>query len=245
KVHDTLEKIASPKSVGSIQTQQQYQQIRQKLVQEKQKGNPLAASILSAAGTISKEKKGKFAPNVAPSDLFEKAMYEAASQTTQLPSVNRVQTVSLDDYESVKKMWQENYQKLEPPKGIEGGEVDRKQWIQGDIDKINKAIDLLTSAEPAKVNSGMEMVGNILPFLLIGGFSKTEVVAYLKAKLEAGKSVLSEVAAKEEEENTTLDLIAKKEEKPKEMELQEQQPLEPSKEQMQNIENKIESINHE
>ncbi|MCL5438958.1 MAG: hypothetical protein M1268_03140, partial [Patescibacteria group bacterium] len=42
KVHDTLEKIASPKSVGSIQTQQQYQQIRQKLVQEKQKGNPLA-----------------------------------------------------------------------------------------------------------------------------------------------------------------------------------------------------------
>ncbi|MCL5433017.1 MAG: hypothetical protein M1524_02780 [Patescibacteria group bacterium] len=245
KVHDTLEKIASPKSVASPQTQQQYQQIRQKLVQEKQKGNPLAASILSAAGNISKEKRQKFAPSVAPSDLFEKAMYEAASQTTQLPSVNRVQTVSLDDYESVKKMWQENYQKLEPPKEIQGEEVDRKVWIQNDIDKINKAIELLTATEPTKVNEGMEMVGNILPFLLIGGFSRTEVVAYLKAKLEAGKSVLSEIKGKEEEESTTIDVTAKKEEKPKEMHLEEKQPLEPSKEQVQNIENKIEQVNHE
>ena len=68
----------------------------------------------------------------------------------------------------------------------------------------------------------MEAVGAILPFLLIGGFAHTEVIAYLKAKLEAAKAVTEEISKKEEEESTMLDTSRKKEEKPKEQEAQEE-----------------------
>ena len=109
----------------------------------------------------------------------------------QLPVVNKVQQVSLEDYEEVRKLWSENYQTIEPPHDISGKEVNRQEWIKSDIDRVNQAIMLLNSPDPARSNEGMEMVGNILPFLLIGGFSKSEVIAYLKAKLEAAKQVLA------------------------------------------------------
>jgi len=68
---------------------------------------------------------------------------------------------------------------------LSGKEVERQEWIKNDIDRVNHAITLLNSPDISHVNEGMEMVGNILPFLLIGGFSKSEVIAYLKAKMEA------------------------------------------------------------
>src|SRR5690606_28191708 len=49
------------------------------------------------------------------------------------------------------------------------------------------------------------MVANILPFLMIGGFSKSEVVAYLKAKLEAGKTVLDEIKRREVDEDSMVE----------------------------------------
>ena len=70
------------------------------------------------------------------------------------------------------------------------------------------------------------MVGNILPFLLIGGFSKSEVIAYLKAKLEAGKSVLSQESKKEEEEETQVLRETKKKEESKALKATVEEPLE-------------------
>ena len=130
--------------------------------------------------------------------------------------------MSIDDYESVKKIWQENYLKLEPPKSIDGKQRDRKDWILNDIDKISETINLLVSGDPRNVAKGMEAVGAILPFLLIGGFAQTEVIAYLKAKLEAAKTIAEEIGKKEEEESTMLGAERKKEEKPKEQETQQE-----------------------
>jgi len=123
-------------------------------------------------------------------------------QQWDLQSANRVQAVSIDDYESVKKIWQENYLKLEPPKSIEGKQRNRKDWVLNDIDKISETINMLVSTDPQNISKGMETVGAILPFLLIGGFAQTEVIAYLKAKLEAAKSVLEDQTKKEEEEES-------------------------------------------
>jgi hypothetical protein len=138
------------------------------------------------------------------------------------PVINRVQTVSIDDYESVKKMWEDTYRKISPPKSADGHELDRKEWIKGDIEKIEAVSNLLVSSEQHKVSEGMDMVARILPFLLIGGFSQTEVVAYLKAKEEAAKSVLGELASTQEEEDTLVDTKTRHEEKPKELSMQEE-----------------------
>ncbi|OGE32769.1 hypothetical protein A3C99_03600 [Candidatus Daviesbacteria bacterium RIFCSPHIGHO2_02_FULL_37_9] len=89
--------------------------------------------------------------------------------------------------------------------GPDGKPLDRKTWLKQEAAQIPTVIDLLLSGDPQNVEKGMKMVSKILPFLLLGGFSKAEIVAYLKAKLEAAKTVLNEVlqveGAKEEEES--------------------------------------------
>ena len=181
--------------------------LKQRLLEAKEKGSQLAVSILEAAGGAELKAEASF------------------------PAANRVQAVSIDDYESVKKIWQENYLKLEPPKSIEGKQRNRKDWVLNDIDKISETINMLVSTDPQNISKGMETVGAILPFLLIGGFAQTEVIAYLKAKLEAAKSIIEELGKKEEEESTMLGTQTKREEKPKEMELEEQREIEESENQ--------------
>lgn len=292
RVHETLEKIANPSVIAVSSEREHYREIRENLVSESQKGNTLAASILSAANmTVSSqpvsektniiEVKQVFKQITNPAlvtNLEERQQYtevkekltaesteggELASavlsvndqtsekdveevknkvtkakqqgnpiadlilsllskktglpQSESFPVVNKVQTVNLDDYEAVRKMWQENYQKLDPPRTIDGKQPERKEWIKNDMDKINQTINLLLSNDRQKAQQGREMVAKVLPFLLIGGFSQTEITAYLKAKLEAGKSVLSELEKGEEEEETTLSAERRHEEKPKEM----------------------------
>lgn len=190
-------------TVNSMQTsnsQTTIEQLKETLLTEAQKGNKLAATVLAEAGIDPEKEKQR------------KEKQSKVSTTAQFPVINRVQAVSLDDYEQVKKMWVENYQKLEPPKGKDGTVTTRKQWVESDINKISNVIALLTAPEPKAQKQGMDMVSNILPFLLIGGFSKNEVIAYMKSKLEAAKVVASDLKQKDEEESTMLDAEHKKKE---------------------------------
>ena len=231
KLGDTLQKIENPDILEPVE-KQKLVTIKEQLVQAQKRGDPLATSILTAS------KKGKLGANedlkeklkeakergnsLAADILHEAGILELSKVSTgTFPVVNRVQSVSLDDYESVKKMWSENYQKLEPPKSSLGKNRNRKEWVSSDIDKINETINLLVSSDPQNVKKGMESVGTILPFLLIGGFSQTEVIAYLKAKLEAAKQVFSGLNQQQEEDNTTLQNEHKTDEKPKEMSAEE------------------------
>lgn len=184
-VKETLSQIANPALARDPVKQSQYARVRQTLVQEKEKGNPVASSMLSAANeTLRKQDQ-------TPANL---------------PVVNKVQSVSVDDYEAVKKMWQENYEKLEPPAG-----KTQESWIQEDIAEITKATNLLSAADTQQVREGMKLVSKILPILLIGGFSQSEVVAYLKAKLEAARSVVGSIQKKQQEEEDLMPLQKKAE----------------------------------
>jgi hypothetical protein len=201
-VSSTLQKIGNPASVTTTTEREKFTNVRQKLLDQKQKGNPIASSVLAASAATSQAARVAGAPSLQQS----------------LPSVNRVQQVSLEDYEEVRKLWTENYETLEPPKGLNGEQEERRVWIKNDIDKISQAINLLSAVDPEKVKEGMSMVSTILPFLLIGGFSRSEVVAYLKAKMEAGKQVLSGTQRREEEEESKVSSHFERSEKPKEAE---------------------------
>jgi hypothetical protein len=286
KYHETLEKIADPKKITSPVDRQKFTTIKDKLVQEGQKGNNFANSVLTAANAVGKPeavietqketlrlstamqklsnpdsaniaerqklleikeelKKAQASGDPLAASVMDAMQKGGADESLKeklkeakdkgnsiasmvlmqagltdisdlsagpFPVINRVQQVSLDDYESVRKMWEENYQHLEPPK-----QQERSEWISNDINKITEAINLLVSTDPQNVKKGMESVGNILPFLLIGGFSQTEVVAYLKAKMEAAKSVVGKLKQTQEEEDTMLGVKEKKTEQAKEM----------------------------
>lgn len=297
KYHEALSHLLDPKKVGAPIERQKYTEFKNRLVNEGQKGNQFANSVLAAASTIEKpgalteiqkenaklntvlaqlanpqgaplekkqhllnlkdelEKAGKNGDPLATSimtamqkgeggidEQLKEKLKEAKDRGNALaaailmnaekvdisqlsvnpfPVVNRVQSVSLDDYEAVRKMWQENYLNMEPPKSFDAKTKGRKEWVSFDINKISLAIEYLTSTDPANIKKGMDSVGNILPFLLIGGFSQTEVITYLKAKLEAAKSVLLDLGKKEEEEETMVERKEGKEEKAKEMETEE------------------------
>lgn len=171
-------------------SQEQLKEVQTKLEEANRKGDPLAAVLLPLL--TSQSVKQQEAPVSAAAKL----------KTGAFPVVNRVQQVSLDDYEAVKKMWKENYQNLKSPR--HNWTKTRKQWITSDIADIEQTISLLTSSNPTEVEEGMKQVSDILPFLLIGGFSQTEIIAYLKAKMEAGKQVAESIGSREEEEETLL-----------------------------------------
>lgn len=187
-----LLKTASNERVNQLDTQK----LHTTLEEAKKQGDPLATLLLEL---LTKKQEGiQSVPQTA----------ELKAKTGTFPVVNRLQQVSLDDYEAVKKMWQDNYQNLEVPQSSVG-EQSRKNWITSDIADIEKTISLLTSTNAVDVEEGMKQVSDILPFLLIGGFSQTEIIAYLKAKLEAGKVILEDVDKQTEEDDTLLDVSRK------------------------------------
>lgn len=210
KIEQTLREIAQPENVVLPANRQQAISLKAQLVEQSKQGSAAATAVLSAAQS---------AVGGGVTSLSSSSVQQGVSQSknvVSLPAVNTLQSVSLDDYESVKKLWKENYEKLDPSENKEG-KKDRKAWIEDDIKNIEHAINLLTTNDPAKVKEGMNVVGKMLPFLLMGGFSQTEIIAYLKSKIEAGKAVLSEMSNKENEEDTLLDVEKKKDEQKKVM----------------------------
>lgn len=206
---DTLAQIANPTVISNLEQRQKLTTIKESLTKERQEGNPIAQQVLSAAKVatqvqVSAPQATMQAGTTGPG-IPGQAGPALPVGVPALPVVNTTQQVSLEDYEEVRKMWTENYKTLEPPADIDGKAPTREEWIKDDEKKINEAITLLTAPDQAKVDQGMEMVANILPFLLIGGFSKSEVVAYLKAKKEAGVAVLDQLGQKKEEDDTLLD----------------------------------------
>jgi hypothetical protein len=205
RVKESLAHIANPTTIASPVERERVETVKKQLVEEGQKGNAVAKAVLTAAttatGAVSKDANAQ----------------QQTGQPASLPAVNRVQSVSLDDYESIKKMWQENYQNLDVPQSVGVSSTDRKEWVKKDLTTIQQAIDLLSSNDLAKVKQGMDTVSTILPFLLIGGFSQTEVIAYLKAKEAAAKEVLEDLDKKQEDEDTTVERGEKKAEGKAEM----------------------------
>lgn len=224
---DVLQRIANPQMVASPQERTQFTSLHDTVVTAQKQGDPVAATVLSAAnGSISeKEAQEKLQQAKQQGSQLAAAVLSAGGSDTNLPTSNRVQSVSLEDYEAVKKLWQENYQKLDAP----AGKADRESWIKGDVEKITRTINLLSSADSMQKKEGQNMVGSILPFLLIGGFSQNEVIAYLKAKLEAAKGVLETMSRQKDEEETKVAVENTTEVKPAEMEAHADLPSETPK----------------
>lgn len=200
RFHDTLEKISKPTVVTATNDRQKFTTIKEKLVSQQKKGDKLADNVLSAS-KVSEEINDK-TKAVVPGQKREGV---TSIKNIKLPQQNQVQQVSIEEYEDVRKMWVENYQNMETPVGPNGIPTDKHAFMQQDIDNITETINLLSSDNQENVDKGMDRVANILPFLLLGGFSKAEVISYLKAKLEAAKQVLTGVDAKKEDEDTMVE----------------------------------------
>ncbi len=205
KITEALNQIAGRSPIASSTEKQKYSQIKEKLTQESVKGNAIAQSVSKAVNAQAAKTAGT--TGGAGPGLGGKA------PSPNLPAVNNTQQVNLDDYEDVKKTWEDNYRNLDVPLDDNGQPQTRSQWLKHEVANIPEVIDLLLSGNPRLEEEGKQRVSKILPFLLLGGFSKQEIIAYLKAKLEAAKTVLREVTAEEataQEEDSKVEVTGQK-----------------------------------
>ena len=97
------------------------------------------------------------------------------------------QAVSIDEYEEVKKMWTQQYEKGEIP-ATENIKT-RSEWVDQDIVVITNTLNKLFSSDLTIKQQGLDEVGYILPIFLVNNLSGEQLVTYLKAKIEAAKTV--------------------------------------------------------
>ncbi len=205
QIKNVLNQIANPTTAPAVTKKfdtQKVAQLHDSLAKASKQGNALATSILSVDEKTSEKEiealKEKIAQAKKRSDKLAAEVLDVTDKEVEagLPAVNRVQTVSQQDYQAVKDMWRENYKNLEVPQGMAG---TRSDWIKEDVEKINNIVNMLSSTSPDDMKKGMDEVSDILPFLLVGGFSQTEIISYLKAKKEAGQEVNSQLATEEDD----------------------------------------------
>jgi hypothetical protein len=182
RMNEMLSRLAGTSKLTSPSESTHFTRVRERIVQESNKGNAVAKSMASAVAPVG---------------------------SVPIPENNEVQQVNLDDYEEVKKTWEENYRNLETPEGPGGQPQTRSQWLKAEVAQIPQIIDMLLSGDPQIQQQGMQKVSQVLPFLLLGGFSKAEIVSYLKAKLEAAKTVMSEVLQVEKKQDEADTMVSR------------------------------------
>lgn len=194
-------------------------QIAQKTSLPNQKVEQVLKAIPLAGGHTEEEKITAIAektntPRADVKKVFDN-MPEAPSAKPAGPA-----PVTIEEYEEVRRMWMKHYQNSDVP--ISENIKSRKDWIAEDIQKLTNTINLLASTSVKDRQKGMENVAELLPFLLLGGFTDLETLSYIKAKLEAARLVMEESehiekakeeAVKNEEELVSIPVIEKHEDK--------------------------------
>ncbi|HSW47617.1 MAG TPA: hypothetical protein VLG67_00910, partial [Candidatus Saccharimonadales bacterium] len=192
--------------------------IRTSVDEAKKKGDALATEIVSVNDKTSvielKKLKQKLTQAGNSGNPIAKAILTEVSGNAELANTNRLQEIKPEDYQEAKELWKKAYMQYFVPQGFTEDVKGRIEWISNDIKDISETIELISSVDEEKKNSGIKKVSNILPFLLLGGFSYIEMIKYLQTKLEAGKEALVSI---NDEEDRSVEVNVKKEEKPQEM----------------------------
>jgi hypothetical protein len=112
-------------------------------------------------------------------------------QTISIPS-----NISIEEYEEVKKMWMEQYEKGEIP--LTENITSRKKWVEKDIVFITNTLNKLVAVDDKLRNEGLDDIAYILPIFLINNLKGDELAVYLKAKLEAAKMIAEQMDREKE-----------------------------------------------
>lgn len=186
-------------------------------------------SFISATEKVSDEK----VKEVSEKTKVGKEKVEGVIAKARKPVVEKeaAPPISVEDYEEVKQMWLQHYRSAPVP--VSENITNRVDWLEAEEKQLTNISHLLSSPNIQLRQQGLEKVAEILPFMLLGGFSPMEIITYIKAKLEANKQVKQEYEieqkakekAKEElkEEESLIEVEAKKEKEEKTKTLEESQ----------------------
>lgn len=254
QVNETVKKninyLQNPIQAETITDRQKYMNLRTELYNRALKNDTIAKGILSSISTspIEQTERRKellqSIKQVAPTIKLvtvkvavpgEKGKVKEVVKPPEKPIETLIPvppSVSIEDYEQVKKMWKQQYEKEEVP--VTENIKTREQWVDQDIVFITNTLNKLLSPNDELRQQGLDDIGYILPIFLINNLKGEELIVYLKAKLEAAKAVQEEkqkekeieerLKSKSEEEFVEV-TQPKEEEKAKELKMEEKMDI--------------------
>lgn len=105
-------------------------------------------------------------------------------------------TLSIEEYEEIKKMWVEHYTNGEIP--VTEKIKTRTDWVQADAVKMDNILNKLISDSEDVRAKGLEEVSDIIPFFMLGNMQIQDIATYLKAKQSAARDVERNVGREED-----------------------------------------------
>ena len=219
--HETVREVSGETNLSETKTREILSSISETDLQ-----NGIAVKKVSTKTGVSEEKVKEVV--VKARHIAEKQQQAAVktaakplTATTPVPAV----TISVEDFAEVEHMWENHYRNAPVP--VTEKIKNRADWLEEEEKKLTNASNLLSSANPQLKQQGLEKIAEILPFMLLGGFSEAEMLTYLKAKKEANQRVKQEMEIEEklkakikeeikaEDEETMVEVTGKKKEEEK------------------------------
>jgi len=219
--HETVREVSGETNLSETKTREILSSISETDLQ-----NGIAVKKVSTKTGVSEEKVKEVV--VKARHIAEKQQQAAVkisakplTATTPVPAA----TISVEDFAEVEHMWENHYRNAPVP--VTEKIKNRADWLEEEEKKLTNASNLLSSANPQLKQQGLEKIAEILPFMLLGGFSEAEMLTYLKAKKEANQRVKQEMEIEEklkakikeeikaEDEETMVEVTGKKKEEEK------------------------------
>lgn len=248
-VRKNLNYLQNPIQAATVSDRQKYMNLRTELYNRALKDDRIAKGILSSISTsrIEQTERRKellqSIQQVVPTIKLvtvkvpvpgEKGKVKEVVKPPEKPIETLIPvppTVSIEDYEQVKKMWKQQYERGEVP--VAENIKTREQWVNQDIVFITNTLNKLLSPNEELSQQGLDDIGYILPIFLINNLKGEELIVYLKAKLEAAKAVQEEKQKEKEIEERlktkTEEFVEvqgpKEKEKAKEMKMEEKMEI--------------------
>lgn len=106
----------------------------------------------------------------------------------QLPNINNSR-----DHQSAYQNWVKTYQSESNSDLLSSTSTNqKKEWLKKEIDKYQNVLSELNNPDVDIRQQGLKKLDNILPFLLIGNYSLSDIIQYLEIKVAAAQTVLNE-----------------------------------------------------
>ncbi len=184
-VNKNINYLKNPIQASTSSERQKYMNIRSELSSRASKADPIAnrfikSFIVSKINIAEKENIIKTLPKTT-----EILTSDTKKNIEEIIAVSPA--VTLDEYEQVKKMWINAYEKGEIPKTE--NLRSRSEWVDYDIVLITNTLNKLLSDDKMLKAQALDEIGFILPIFLVNNLSGDQLVTYLKAKIEAARTV--------------------------------------------------------
>lgn len=170
--------LASPTIAGDLNVGRLFAVFNQQLTSRSAKGDLVAQKALRVASESSIAGLATLMRDRRPKEVI-------------LEDIQRGIEASTEEKERVKKAWVDYYQTEGVP--LAAGINLRNDWLKSEVNKLTATITSLSSEDEEKRQAGFKNIGSILPFLVLGGFSREETLDYLDTRLEAANQVLTSI----------------------------------------------------